>query len=251
VDHSEAYEAAMQGRHGRQLALAQLDGVGKDDPPYDPFREMELAAQLQQQQENLLQEEGDMDKEMEEAELVNGERREGLEEEEESEIEQDVEEDDDDFLTLYRNDGSPRYKKSQLAAFRAGAPVGGLFAIVQVNDTQHKVTVDDVIVVNRLKPVGHYSIGSVHTLKDVYLVGSSHLTLVGMPIVAGAEVDVMVEEITRDAKLVVFKKRRRKNSQRKKGHRRDVTMLRVLDIRLPDAQRDHKHEPRVEIPVSK
>jgi hypothetical protein len=37
VDHAQAYEMAMQGRHGQQLALARLEGVGKDDPPFDPF----------------------------------------------------------------------------------------------------------------------------------------------------------------------------------------------------------------------
>ena len=43
----------------------------------------------------------------------------------------------------------------------------------------------------------------------------------------------MVEEITRDKTVIVFKKRRRKNSRRKNGHRRQVTFLRVLDVRFP------------------
>lgn len=55
----------------------------------------------------------------------------------------------------------------------------------------------------------------------------------GLPGVAGAEVDVMVEEITRDKTLIVFKKRRRKNSRRKNGFRRQVTFLRVLEMRMP------------------
>jgi hypothetical protein len=42
VDHSEAYQNAMKGRHGKQLELATIDGIGKDDPPYDPFLEYEL-----------------------------------------------------------------------------------------------------------------------------------------------------------------------------------------------------------------
>ena len=96
-------------------------------------------------------------------------------------------------------------------------------------------------VANRLQPVSEYMIGSIHTLKDVMLVGSSHLTLVGMPFVSGAEVDVMVEEITRDAKVIVFKKRRRKNSQRKNGFRRDVSLLRVLEVRMPEEYHNHPH----------
>ena len=67
-----------------------------------------------------------------------------------------------------------------------------------------------------------------------------------MPTVMGAEVDVMVEEITHDAKVVVFKKRRKKNSQRRNCFRRDVTLLRVMDIRMPAGYDDHKCMPRVE-----
>ena len=226
VDHSEAYESAMKGRHGEQLSLAQIEGLGKDDPPFDPFLEEELA-------------------EAEAARLAAGEEE---DEDEEEEDEQAIAEAEDD-LVRYNNDGSVRWKKSELATFRAGAPAGGLFAIIQLPGTQHKVTVDDVIVSSKLLPVETYSVGSVHTLKDVLLVGSSHLTVVGLPFVQGAEVDVMVEEITKDAKVIVFKKRRRKNSQRKNGFRREVTMLRVLDIRMPPSYRDHVHVNRKESTV--
>ena len=43
-----------------------------------------------------------------------------------------------------------------------------------------------------------------------------------------------MEENTRDARVLVFKKRKRKHSRRLNGFRRDVTLLRVMDIRLPD-----------------
>jgi large subunit ribosomal protein L21 len=228
VDHAHAYESAMKGRHGDQLLLAQIEGLGKDDPPFDPFIEEELAAAAAAaEQDEVEVEEGD----------------EG--EEDEYDVEKDSEAEID--LVRYNTDGSLRWKKSELAAFRAGAPAGGFFAIIELAGTQHKITVDDVIVSAKLNPVTTYSVGSVHTFKDVLLVGSSHLTLVGLPFVGGAEVDVMVEEITKDAKVIVFKKRRRKNSRRKKGHRRDVTMLRVLDIRMPSEYTDHTHVARKEI----
>ena len=153
---------------------------------------------------------------------------------------------EDSEVHSFRNDGSVRYKKSQLAEFQAGAPAGGRFCILDLAGTQHKATVDDVIVSNILKPVGRYPVGSIHTLKDnVLLVGSTHTTLVGMPVVVGAEVDVMVEEITQDAKVVVFKKRRKKNSQRRNGFRRDVTMLRIMDIRMPEEFNNDECVPRV------
>lgn len=228
VDHSDAYESSMQGPHGKQLALAKLEGLGKDDPPFDPFTEEggELSAiDFGDEDDEAVYDDSTV-----EAEYVNNEEDEENQGQDELEVE-----------TMYNPDGSWRRKKSVLATLRAGFPSGGQFAVFELGGAQFKATTDDTIVVNRLKPVEKYKIGSVHTLKDVMLVGSSHLTLVGVPFVAGAEVDVMIEEITRDAKVIVFKKRRRKNSQRKNGFRRDVTILRVLDIRMPEEYRDHSH----------
>lgn len=222
IDHSEAYGTAMQGTHGDQLALAKLEGQGKDDPPFDPFALFDLEP---------------TDRYKSNADGVDVDLENDYDEEYEYE-------EGDEITDRYNADGSLRRSKSVLATLRAGFPAGGCFAVIRIGGAQHKVTTDDLIVVNRLKPVEKYSIGSVHTLTDVMLVASSHTTVVGMPFIKGAEVDVMVEEITRDGKLVVFKKRRRKNSQRKNGFRRDVTLLRVLDVRFPEAHRDHNHVGR-------
>ena len=86
-----------------------------------------------------------------------------------------------------------------------------MIAVIELAGTQHKVTTDDVLIVNRLRPVDKFKVGSVHALENVMLLSSSHLTLVGMPYVAGAQVEIMVEEITKDAKVIIFKKRRRIN----------------------------------------
>ncbi len=228
VDHSIAYESAMRGRHGKQLALGKLEGGGKDDRTFDPFREMERRKKAEAGNFELG---GKVDDEKDD----DGE-----------EGDDDDEESDDDMP--YTRDGSLRRTKSQLATLRAGYPAGGLFAIVHVNGFQHKVAVHDILVVDRLNPLDTWRVGSTHTLTDVLLLSSSHLTLVGMPMVSGAEVDVMVEEITRDAKVIVFKKRRRKNSKRRNGFRRDVTVLRILDIRMPEPYRDHRHaQPEIEL----
>jgi ribosomal protein L21 len=238
VDHSKAYEKSIQGRHGQQLALARLEGIGKDDLPFDPFEEEERKFLEEEERKELL-----------EAANADGE---GNESESSSDDDSDEEEEDEDYddeemedeTSIYNNDGSVRRKKSILATLKAGYPSGGLFAVLELAGSQHKVTTDDLLVVNKLKPVEEFKVGSVHTLKDVLLAGSSHLTLVGMPHVTGAEVDVMVEEITQDAKVIIFKKRRRKHSQRKKGYRRDLTLLRILDIRLPEEYKMHDHVGR-------
>ncbi|GKY93090.1 hypothetical protein MPSEU_000277300 [Mayamaea pseudoterrestris] len=240
VDHSREYMEAMRTGHGKQLALAELEGVGKDDLIYDPFLEEEREEARQKRAANSstelnVKDEDSLDEEMDE-----------LNENEEEDLLSDLDELDDDTIgtLIYNNDGSLMRTKSEIAILRAGAPAGGLFAVIELAGSQHKVTTDDVLIVNRLKPVDTFNVGSTHTLKDVMLVSSTHFTLVGMPFVGGAEVDVMVEEITRDAKVVVFKKRRRKNSDRRNGFRRDVTMLRILDIRPPAEYQNHVHEER-------
>lgn len=238
VDHSDAYERSMQGRHGQQLALARLEGLGKDDLPFDPFQEEEQKFLEEEERRELLEvnagegDDNDNDEDYED---------DGVDDYDDDD---DLEDDEEESSSVYNRNGSIRRKKSVLATLKAGYPSGGLFAIFELAGSQHKVTTDDLLVVNKLKPVEDYKIGSVHTFKDIMLVGSSHLTMVGMPYVSGAEVDVMIEEITQDAKVIIFKKRRRKHSQRKNGYRRDLTLLRVLDIRLPEGYKEHEHVGR-------
>ncbi|OEU10558.1 hypothetical protein FRACYDRAFT_193953 [Fragilariopsis cylindrus CCMP1102] len=228
----------MEGRHGQQLALARLEGIGKDNLPFDPFLEEE---------EQLLEEEEHHDDEYDD----EYDEDDDFDDEEEDDDDDDDDETDENNDSIYNRDGSLRRKKSTLATLRAGYPAGGLFAVLEIVGSQHKVTTDDLLVVHRLQPVDQYKIGSVHTFggegdnsKNILLVGSTHLTIAGMPYVPGAEVDVMVEEITQDAKVIIFKKRRRKHSQRKNGFRRDLTLLRILDIRLPEQYKDHKYVGR-------
>lgn len=251
VDHGSVYEAALHGLHGHQLALAQIEGYGKDDPPFDPFIEDELLeARLKEQSKTTGGVVEDDEASSSSSSSSSSDDEDRYRDSDRDEVnddgyEGDDSEKDEESESLYNNDGSLRWKKSQLATFRAGAPAGGLFAIIELAGSQHKVTTDDVLIVNRLKPLKSFQIGSVHSLDNVMLVGSSHFTLVGMPFVAGAQVDVMVEEITQDEKVVIFKKRRRKNSKRKNGFRRDVTMLRIIDIRPPKEFQNVDYRPRL------
>ena len=108
----------------------------------------------------------------------------------------------------------------------APASAGDRFAIVRLGGTQYKITKDDVIVAEKLD----VQVGADLVIDEVLLVGSDLATVVGRPTVQNATVTCAVEEQTRDAKVVVFKKRRRQNSRRRNGHRRHVTLLRVTDI---------------------
>ena len=218
VRHADEYENEISGSHGQQLQLAYKEGEGKDEPPFDPF----LIDDDEEEEEIYDSDDDDMEE---------SDDLEPMQEEE-----WDDEEEENDMQVLYNNDGSLVRPKSEMVALRAGLPAGGLFAIVNIHKSQQKVTVDDVVIVDKLLPVSKYAVGTTHTVTDtdVLMLGSSHFTLVGMPGVPGAQVDFMVEEITRDKTVIVFKKRRRKHSKRKNGFRREVTFLRILDIRVPE-----------------
>lgn len=109
------------------------------------------------------------------------------------------------------------------------APEGSVdkFAVVELSGTQFKITIDDMIVADHIESC---DIGQTLPLEKVLLIGTKESTLIGRPYIEGAKVMVVVEEKTKDKKVIAFKMRRRKNSRRTKGFRRQLTILRVKDI---------------------
>ena len=102
-----------------------------------------------------------------------------------------------------------------------------MYAVVRTGGKQYRVAKDDVIVVEKLDaaPGEVIELGSVLAMSD-----GVRLTL-GEPLVDGASVTATVLEQKRDGKVVVFKKKRRKNYRRTRGHRQSVTVLRIGEIR--------------------
>ena len=97
-----------------------------------------------------------------------------------------------------------------------------MFAVIKTGGKQYKVAPNDVILVEKLPGQA----GDTVTLDQVLMVGDK----VGAPIVAGASVTATLVEQTRGEKIIVFKKKRRQNYRRKKGHRQDLTVLRITGI---------------------
>lgn len=62
------------------------------------------------------------------------------------------------------------------------------------------------------------------------MLGSATQTIIGRPILPDAAVHAVVEEHALDAKVIIFKKKRRKNYRRTRGHRQELTRLRITDI---------------------
>ena len=102
-----------------------------------------------------------------------------------------------------------------------------VFAVLKLSGSQYKVTIGDVLTVNK---VPEAEVGKSLHIDDVLLVGTPNQTIVGAPLVPNARVTLEVEEQKKDKKVIVFKKKRRQGYQRKNGARRHITVLRVAAI---------------------
>jgi large subunit ribosomal protein L21 len=100
-----------------------------------------------------------------------------------------------------------------------------MFAVIKTGGKQYRVTADDVLKVEKI--VGEP--GQIVEFGEVLVVGGDSV-LLGVPVVAGASVAAEVLEQGRGPKVIAFKKRRRKNSRRKRGHRQEYTMVRITEI---------------------
>jgi large subunit ribosomal protein L21 len=106
-----------------------------------------------------------------------------------------------------------------------------MFAVIRTGGKQYRVAAEDVIKVDKLKG----DPGQIVQIGEVLVLGGDAVTL-GAPTVAGASVAAEVLEQGRGSKIIVFKKRRRKNSRRKRGHRQEFTLLRITEILTDGAQ---------------
>ena len=105
------------------------------------------------------------------------------------------------------------------------------FAVFEVGSHQYKVTPDDVIYVEKLHDV---RVNNVLTFPKVLLYATREETHIGRPYVFGARVRCVVEEQLKNARVWIFKKKRRNNYRRFKGYRHPLTTLRVLAIDPPE-----------------
>jgi large subunit ribosomal protein L21 len=101
-----------------------------------------------------------------------------------------------------------------------------MFAVIKTGGKQYTVRENDVLWVEKLDAEPGASID----LSEVLMVGDGKKLAVGAPTVAGAKVQATVIEQMRDRKVIVFKKKRRHNYRRKKGHRQHLTVLKIGKI---------------------
>ena len=116
-----------------------------------------------------------------------------------------------------------------------------MFAVIRTGGKQYRVAPNDIIEIEKIagKP------GDIVELSEVILLGGDGGPKTGSPTIAGALVAAEVIEQKRADKIVVFKKKRRKNYRRTKGHRQALTALRITEI-LTDGKKPSKAAPRPE-----
>ena len=102
-----------------------------------------------------------------------------------------------------------------------------MFAVIRTGGKQYKVAMDDVISVEKLAGEP----GAAIELGEVLMIGEGAEVAAGTPLLEGASVAATVVEQSRAPKIIVFKKKRRHNYRRKKGHRQHQTVLRITAIR--------------------
>jgi large subunit ribosomal protein L21 len=110
-----------------------------------------------------------------------------------------------------------------------------MFAVIRTGGKQYRVAPNDIIEIEKIagKP------GDIIELSEVILLGGDGGPKTGSPTIAGALVAAEVIEQRRADKITVFKKKRRANYRRKKGHRQALTALRITEI-LTDGHKPSK-----------
>ena len=101
-----------------------------------------------------------------------------------------------------------------------------MYAVIKTGGKQYRVEKDAVLRIEKLD----FEAGDEVTFDEVLMVGEGAEVQVGAPLVAGASVQATVLEQARGPKIIMIKKRRRKNSRTRRGHRQDLTVVRVTDI---------------------
>ena len=102
----------------------------------------------------------------------------------------------------------------------------GIFAVIEIAGKQYKVTKDCTVLIEKTP----FTVGDQIAIDQVLMVGTEDYTSIGRPFVETAKVYATVEEESRTKKVIVFKKRRRKNYQKNQGHRQTIQVIRIDGI---------------------
>jgi large subunit ribosomal protein L21 len=114
-----------------------------------------------------------------------------------------------------------------------------MFAVIKAGGKQYRVAAEDVIRIDRVNGEP----GEIVEFGEVLVLGGD-IPQLGTPTIAGATVAGEVLQHTRGDKVIAFKKRRRKNSRRKRGYRREFSVIRITEILTGGAKPSKEAKPR-------
>jgi len=101
-----------------------------------------------------------------------------------------------------------------------------MYAVIKTGGKQYRVAADDIIEVEKVNGEAGDNI----SFDNVMMIGGDGPATIGSPLISGASVAAEVLEQKRARKIIVFKKKRRKNYRRTKGHRQELTRVRITAI---------------------
>jgi len=100
------------------------------------------------------------------------------------------------------------------------------FAVIQTGGKQYKVSANEILKVEKLNS----EVGKTVEFKNVLFLNDNKNTEIGNPNIKGAKVEATVLKNTKNRTVLVFKKRRRKNSRKKYGHRQPISLIKITKI---------------------
>jgi len=114
-----------------------------------------------------------------------------------------------------------------------------MFAVIKTGGKQYRVAEDQYLQIEKIKGEP----GQIVQLGNVLMIGGAQ-PQIGAPEIAGASVAAEVISQGRGPKVIAFKKRRRKNSRRKRGHRQEFTLIRITEILTEGKAPSKEAKPR-------
>jgi len=100
------------------------------------------------------------------------------------------------------------------------------FAVIQTGGKQYKVSASEILKIERL----NNEEGKTVEFKNVLFLNDDKTTEIGNPNIQGAKVEATILKNTKNKTILVFKKRRRKNSRKKYGHRQPISLIKITKI---------------------
>ena len=117
------------------------------------------------------------------------------------------------------------------------------FAVIQTGGKQYKVSASEILKIERLDNKE----GKTVEFKNVLFLNDDKTTEIGNPNIQGAKVEATILKNTKNKTILVFKKRRRKNSRKKYGHRQPISLIRITKIFSKNGTLIAQAGPKVEV----